>query len=189
MLWYIPLLIFFARIFDVSINTVRTMLVIGGHRWIATFLGFFEVVIWVVAAGFAFKYLDNVWAVISYAGGFAAGVAVGMWLEERIALGYRMVQVIAPANGDETHKAISNALREHGFRVTRVEGTGRDGPVEVAYTIVRRRNLNTVRNVLKDIAPRAFIAIKRVEVVSNGPFSESPRFSIRQWERMGLVRK
>lgn len=188
MLWFIPLLIFFARICDVSINTIRTMLVIGGHRGIATFLAFFEVLIWVFAAGFAFKHLTEPLAVISYAAGFAAGVAVGMWLEQRIALGYRMVQIIAPASGDEP-AAVSNALRERGFRVTQVEGAGRDGPVEIAYAVVRRRSLNALRRMLREVAPNAFVVIERVDTASNGSAADSPRFSIRNWERLGLVRK
>jgi len=186
---YIPILIFFARICDVSINTMRTMLVISGHRAIATMLGFFEVCIWVIAAGFAFKYLENPLAVISYAAGFSAGVAVGMWLEQRIALGYRMVQVISPA----TELTVSRALRDHGYRATRVEGNGREGPVEIAYTVIRRRKLEDVRRILAEVAPNAFITVERVDIATGGAFPNGSsnggqRFTTRIWDRI-LVRK
>lgn len=195
MLWYIPLLIFFARICDVSINTMRTMLVISGHRAIATMLSFFEVVIWVMAAGFALKYLENPWAIISYAGGFSAGVAVGMWLEQRIALGYRMVQVVSPA----TELEVSRALRDRGYRVTRVEGNGRDGPVEIAYMVIRRRQLEDVRRVLAEVAPQSFITVERVDLATGATFPNgngngaasgggAGRFTSRIWDRL-LVRK
>ncbi len=163
---------------------------ISGHRAIATMLGFFEVVIWVIAAGFAFKYLDQPLAVISYAGGFSAGVAVGMWLEQRIALGYRMVQVVSPA----TELTVSRALRDHGYRTTRVEGNGRDGPVEIAYTVIRRKKLKDVRAILAEVAPRSFITIERVDVATGGAFpngnsnGSTQRFTSRIWDRV-LVRK
>lgn len=190
MLWYIPLLIFSARICDVSINTVRTMLVISGHRMLAVVLGFFEVVIWVLAAGFALEYLHNVWAVMSYAGGFSTGVAVGMWLEQRIALGYRMVQVVSPS----TELTVSRALRERGYRVTRVEGNGRDGPVEIAYSVIRRRKLDEVRAILAEVAPKSFITVERVDIATGGAFpngnggATTSRFTSRIWDRL-LVRK
>lgn len=186
--WYIPVLIFCARICDVSINTCRTMLVISGHRGLAIFLGFFEVMIWVIAAKFALEHLLNPFALIAYAGGFCTGVYVGMWLEQWIAMGFRMVQVISPT----TDAAISDALREHGYHVTRVEGTGRGGPVEVAYSVIRRKQLPEFRATVAKIAPKAFMTVERVDTVSGGGGiinNDSPRFSIRAWERLGLVRK
>lgn len=183
--WYIPVLIFVARICDVSINTCRTMLVIAGHRALAIFLGFFEVTIWVIAAKYVFEYLNNPFALIGYAGGFCTGVYVGMWLEQWIALGYRMVQVISPT----TEAAVSSALREHGYHVTRVEGTGRSGPVEVAYSVIRRKQLMEFKETVAKIAPKSFVTVERVDTASGGMFNDSPRFSIRTWERLGLVRK
>lgn len=186
--WYISVLIFFARICDVSISTCRTMLVIAGHRTIAVFLGFFEVLIWVIAAKFALDYLTSPFALMSYAGGFSAGVGIGMWLEQRIALGFRMVQVISPT----TEAAVSSALREHGYHVTRVEGMGRHGAVEVAYSVIRRKKLEEFRQTVATIAPKAFMTVERVDTVSGGNpgvFKEPTRFSVRMWEVLGLVRK
>lgn len=172
MAWYIPLLIFFARICDVSIGTVRTMLVIAGHRFISAALGFFEVLIWVLAVGGALAYLTNPLALMGYAGGFATGVLIGMSIEERLALGYRMVRVISTRSDLD----VSAAMREHGFRVTRVDGRGRSGPVEIAFLVVRRKRMHEVMRVLTAVNPEAFITIERVDRPSGGDFISDSRW-------------
>ena len=183
MAWYIPLLIFGARICDVSIGTVRTMFVISGHSVTAAILGFIEVSIWVLAAGGAISNLTNPWAIIGYAGGFACGVYLGMWIEERIALGFRMVRVICRDNGHQ----MCLALREHGYRVTQIEGSGRTGPVEIAFLVIQRRKLNEVRAKIAEISPDAFVTIERVEPPIGGGFTDN-RFGRRFLERI-VVRK
>jgi len=184
MAWYLPILIFFARICDVSIGTVRTMLVISGHRYVSALLGFFEVMIWVLAVGGALAYLHNPLALIGYAGGFAAGILVGMWLEERIALGYRAVRVISVKRGGE----LADVIRNAGFRVTEVKGAGRSGPIEIAFIVVRRKALADLRRVIEGIDPDAFVTIERVDKASGGEFTES-RFGKAIIERAVPVRK
>lgn len=172
MAWYIPLLIFCARICDVSIGTVRTMLVIAGHRFISAILGFLEVIIWVLAVGGALAYLTNPFALMGYAGGFATGVLIGMTIEERLALGYRMVRVISTRSDLD----VSASLREKGYRVTRVDGRGRSGPVEIAFLVVRRKRLQEVMNILTEVNPEAFITIERVDRPSGGDFITDSRW-------------
>jgi len=184
MAWYIPLLIFLARICDVSIGTVRTILVIAGNKWLSPLLGFVEVIIWVLAIGGVIRYLDNVWALLGYGAGFAAGVYIGMMIEARLALGYRMVRVVYPDSGGD----LSRQLRERGYRVTRVQGSGRDGPVEIAFMVVRRKAVHALRQAIAELAPRAFLTVERVERPSGGGWEES-RFGIRPWSRMIPMRK
>ena len=163
MAWYLPILIFFARILDVSLGTVRTILVIGGHPWISSILGFFEVVIWVLAVGGVLAYLTNPFALMGYAGGFAVGIIVGMLIERRIALGFRMVRAISPGAGAN----LSERLRELGYRVTRVEGSGRDGPIELAYLILARRQVPKLQQEIATIDPRAFISVSQADRPGN----------------------
>lgn len=162
MAWYIPLLIFVARICDVSLGTTRMMLVVSGHRFISAALGFFEVIIWVFAVGGAIRYLDHPLAILGYAGGFAVGVMVGMLIEDRLAFGLRMVRIISTDSSTD----IASHLREAGYRVTRVEGSGRSGPVEIAFLVVRRRRIGEVRERIEQVAPDAFVTIERVERAS-----------------------
>jgi len=188
MAWYFPFLIFGARICDVSIGTIRTMLVISGHRYISAALGFVEVTVWVLAVGGVLKYLGddgNVFALIGYASGFAAGVLVGMWLEERLALGLRIVRIIST----EQAVRLSDSLRAGGYRVTRVEGTGRTGPVEIAFLVIRRRQLRDLRAKLKAINPRAFLTVERVDVASGGGFEEGSGIGRQFFDRFTPLRK
>lgn len=175
MAWYIPVLIFVARIGDVSIGTVRTILVIGGRPWISAFLGFFEVIIWVLAVGGVITYLTNVFALLGYACGFAAGVIIGMFIENRLALGFRLVRVV----NTDREIMLSDRLRERGFRVTRVDGHGRDGPVEIAFMIVKRRALPALRRRIAEIAPRAFVSVGQVDRPTTASVGIDSRFATR----------
>ena len=173
MVWYLPILIFFARICDVSLGTVRTILVIGGHPYISSILGFFEVTIWVLAVGGVLAYLSNPFALLGYAGGFATGVIVGMMLEERLALGYRAVRAIST----DPDSDICGKLREHGYRVTRVDGKGRDGPVELAFTVVKRRDVSELREAILAIDPKAYISVNHAERPAAPTLGQSTRFA------------
>jgi len=184
MAWYIPFLIFFGRICDVSIGTLRTMIVISGHRILAACLGGVEVVIWILAVGGAIKYLNEWTAIVGYAAGFMVGVMLGMWIEEKLAFGYRVVRVIS-TNGAVK---LCESIREKGYRVTQVSGHGKSGQVEIAMLVIRRRKLEELRKIVRTIVPEAFITVERVEQISGGEFKET-RFSNRLVGRLMPVRK
>lgn len=174
MVWYIPLLIFLARLCDVPLGTMRMILTIAGHRYIAACLGFVEVIIWVLAVGAAIQHLKSPVALVAYGAGFAAGVLVGMWLEDKIALGYRMVRVISPGHSESAGR-LTERLRENGYRVTRVRGEGRDGPVEIAFLVIPRKKLRELRALLAEHAPDAFFTVERVDRVGGGGLTTSGR--------------
>ena len=90
----IALLIFFLRIGDVSLGTIRIIFVARGNKFIAPLLGFFEVFIWVIAISNIIQHLDNWVNYVAYAGGFAAGNFIGMLIEERLAVGVSLVRII-----------------------------------------------------------------------------------------------
>lgn len=155
-----PLLIFGLRIVDVSMGTTRFLLVTRGARLPASLLGFFEILIWITAAGAAVRNLGSPWHVVGYAGGFATGTAVGMWLEEKLALGTATVQAFCR----EPHPDVSDILREMGFGVTEVEGEGLEGTVDIVSTVVRRRQVPRVIQAVEAADPDAFIAVYEAQV-------------------------
>ncbi|HRQ76729.1 MAG TPA: DUF5698 domain-containing protein [Phycisphaerales bacterium] len=183
--WYIPVLIYFARIGDVSIGTVRTILVIGGHRYISAILGFFEVIIWVLAVGGVIAHLTNPWALLAYAGGFASGVMVGMFIEDRIALGYRVIRIISP----NVQINVCERLRERGHFVTRLEGSGKTGPVEFAFMVVRRREVPKVRADVAEIDPQAFMSVGQADRPSAAALARDTTFLRRLWPWGTSLRK
>ncbi|MCB9846608.1 MAG: hypothetical protein H6811_11570 [Phycisphaeraceae bacterium] len=191
--WYVPILIFFARICDVPIGTVRMILVISGHRWLAAFLGFFEVIIWSLAVAGVMHFLttadgmgERVIALVSYGLGFSCGTLLGMTVEERIALGHRMIRVINP---DQTID-VSSVMREHGYRVTRVEGRGQRGPVEVDFLAVKRRAMPEVMALIEKTAPQAFVTIERCDRAASITVPDgSARIARRALGKFGGIRK
>lgn len=172
--WYIPILIFLARICDVSLGTLRTLLMITGHRFLAVVFGVAEVTVWILAVGGVMSYLSHPMAVVGFAGGFGVGVLTGMLLEEKLALGYRMVRVISNLPTID----ISSLLRAEGFRVTRVDGSGMSSPVEIAFLVIPRKQLPHVRKLLKEHAPEAFHSVERVDSAqSSNAVAIDSRFS------------
>ena len=183
----LPGLIFLARIADTSIGTVRIVLLVAGRRLVPALLGFVEVSIWALATGGVVSNLDNPLTVIGFAGGFAVGIMLGLWIEERIAFGYRVLQVI---NRDPAID-VSARLREHDYRVTRVDGRGLQGAVEIATLLIRRR-LRAVRALIEEIAPEAFVTIERAEPPLGGTPPADSRLGRFPWGPLlplGGVRK
>lgn len=183
--WLIPLLIFFARIVDVSIGTVRMIMVISGHRFVSAALGFIEVLIWVLAAGAAVEQLGNPIAVLAFAGGFAAGTLVGMTIENHLAIGFRVIRIINPVPGLD----LAGSLRRHGCTATRIDGHDRDGPVEIVFVTVRRKSVPQVLDHIAAVTPNAFLSVERAERVSGlVPLSHN-RTDQSPWSRFGQLRK
>ena len=163
----LPLLIFLARICDVSIGTMRIIFVSKGKKNIAPFLGFFEVLIWIIAISKIMQNLDNYLNYVAYAAGFATGNFVGMIIEERLAIGIQMIRVFISENGMELVKT----LNSNGFGATTVEAHGAKEKVHLVYTIVHRNEMEKVLEVINAFNPRAFYTIEDVKAVNEGIFN------------------
>lgn len=183
--WLIPLLIFVARIFDVSIGTVRMIMVISGHRVASAALGFVEVLIWVLAVGGAVEHLSNPIAVLAFAGGFASGTLVGMTIENRLAIGFRVVRVINP----KPELDLARTIREQGFAATRLDGHDRDGPVEIVFVTIRRKLVPTLLERIEEVNPSAILSVERAERVSGYIPIVGTRTDRFPWGRFGQLRK
>ena len=116
----LPAFIFIARVCDVSLGTLRIIFVSKGNKQIAPFLGFFEVLIWIVAISRIMQNLDNYLTYIAYAGGFATGNYVGMLIEERLAMGIQMIRVFTNKKAEE----LVQSLNSRGYGATSVKAQG-----------------------------------------------------------------
>ena len=159
-----PLLIFLARLIDVTMATLRMMLSMRGVRWTAPLIGFFEALLWVLAVGTAIRHLDSPLHVLGYAGGFAAGSWVGLWIEARLAFGVATVRIISTHAGVE----LADALREEGHGVTEFQGQGRDGPVEVVFTASPRRRVPEILRQVATWDPGAFVTVEQAQGIERG---------------------
>lgn len=153
---YGPLIIFALRIVDVSLSTIRILLAVRGYKAVVPLIGFFEVLIWVFAVGNAIRFLDSGWHLLGYAAGFSTGTVVGMLIEERLAIGYATIRIVSRHGGVE----LANGLRRLGFGVTEFGGQGRDGRVEIVYTVCRRRDIPRVTGEVERWDPHAFITVE-----------------------------
>jgi uncharacterized protein YebE (UPF0316 family) len=159
----LPVLIMLARVVDTSLDTIRVILVAKGYRNIAPFVGFLQSLIWLITITRIMANLDNWFTYIGYAAGFGLGTFVGITLEGKIALGYELIRVITRKEASD----LINGLREKGFRVTTVNGRGRDGEVGVVYIIIRRKNLREVIGLIQQNNPQAFYTIEDMRFVSS----------------------
>lgn len=155
---WLPPLIFMARIADVSLGTVRTICVVRGMRGLATAMGFLEVSIWITAVSSVMTHLRDPLNVIAYASGFATGNWVGIWLENRLAIGHQMVRMITRERGRE----LAERLRGEGHSVTEVIGKGGDGPVELCFTAAARREVPGIVALAVRIDPDVLTTVEDV---------------------------
>jgi uncharacterized protein YebE (UPF0316 family) len=162
----LPILIFLARIADVTFGTIRIIFVSRGMKWLATFFGFFEIIIWLFAIGQIFGNLTNITYYVAYASGFACGNFVGIWIEEKMAIGTLIVRIITRNDGLQ----LIELFRSENFGVTSFDAQGSTGKVKIIYTIIKRRDLQKIVELIKKFNPRAFYSIEEVRSASEGIF-------------------
>lgn len=162
--WYAAGLIFLLRVSDMTLDTLRVLVVMRGRKGIAWFLGFFQSSIFVLAISSVLRDLDNPVNVIGYAAGFATGNVIGMIIEEKLAIGHIHISIISPRRGT----AIAEHLRSQGYAVTEIPARGKDGMVTMLNCDVLRRQVDRVRKLVSDIDPEAFITAEDVRPVRRG---------------------
>jgi len=157
-------LIFLLRVMDMTLDTLRVLVVMRGRKPLAWVLGFFQALIFVLAISSVLKDLDNVLNIIGYAAGFATGNVVGMWIEERLAIGHMNLSIVSSRLG----AAIAEKMRLEGFAVTEVPARGKDGTVTMLNCSVLRKNVQQVHALVNEIDPSAFITAEDVRPVRRG---------------------
>lgn len=162
--WLGAALIFALRVTDMSLDTLRVLVVVRGKKAIAWVLGFFQSAIFVLAISTVLQNLDNPLNLIGYAAGFATGNVVGMWIEEWLAIGHVNVRIISTRRG----AAIAERMRCAGYAVTEVPARGKDGMVTMINCSVLRRNVENVHKLVDEVDPEAFITAEDVRRVMRG---------------------
>lgn len=164
----LPFLIFLARMSDVTLATLRNIFLSKSIKYIVPFLGFIEVLIWLLAISQIMKNLHNPVCFIAYATGYSMGIFVGIKIEERLALGLQVMRIITQLNADQ----LINAMAEHNFGITTMDATGAKGPVKVILTVVKRKDILEIRNLIEQHNPTAFYSIEDIRTVSRGVFPQ-----------------
>ena len=181
----LPFLIFCARIIDVTLDTLRIIFISRGNKIVAPILGFFEVLIWLIAITRIMQNLDNWTTYVAYAAGFAVGNYVGLYFEEKLAIGIQVIRVIT---GKDSSELINN-LRKEGFGVTTMKAEGKKGPVDIIFLIVQRNAIQNAIAIINHFNPKAFYSIEDVRSlnVGNSTFTKGtkPLALVPRWWRKG----
>ncbi len=162
----LPVLIFLARICDVTLDTLRIIYVSRGMKFLAPVIGFVEVLIWLIAITQIFKNLSNPVCYVAYAGGFAMGNLIGILIEEKMAIGTVVIRIITQKDAE----ALIDRLKESRYGVTHVDAQGAMGQVKIIFTIVKRKAINSVLEIVRGCNPLAFYTIEDVRSVRKGVF-------------------
>lgn len=158
------LLIFCLRVTDVSMGTVRTIMIMRGMRKWAALIGFVEVSIWVVAISRVIGNLDTVWTVVGYSGGFATGTLLGMWIENKLALGYADLRIVSTSSGPE----ITQMIRQAGYGATQLQAEGQSGPVYMTSVVAPRKQVADIIRLVNKVDATAFVTVEEARHVVRG---------------------
>lgn len=148
--------IFFLRIADVSIGTLRIGFLVHSRPTLAGALSFLESLVWLTAAAQVLTSLDSPVKFVAYAGGYAAGTMLGVHVERWIAAGDVMMRIVSPVSSPSA----SGALREAGYIVTEINASGRDGEVRVSFTVLPRRRIREALALVRAANPQAFVSFE-----------------------------
>lgn len=161
--WILGILVFFARIVDVSVGTLRTISIVQGRTKIAFFLAIIETSVWLIVLSQVLpKIIEAPLLGVFYAFGFATGNVVGILVERRLAMGYINFRIITKDHAQE----ITGSLRAKGFAVTTFEGEGKTGKVIEIYVATERKALPGLVKLVKEIEPDAFYITEQTGTVS-----------------------
>ncbi|MCD4770950.1 DUF2179 domain-containing protein [archaeon] len=162
----LPLLIFLAKVADVTIGTIRLIFVAKGFKLLSPILGFFEVLIYLIAMGQIFSDMTNPWLYISYALGFAAGNYVGICLEEKLSIGKVMIRIVTQRDATEL---IEN-LKNENYNITAIDAKGKRGKVKLIFSVIDKKKLKNITKIINKTNPRAFYSIEDVRYAQDNGF-------------------
>lgn len=164
----LPLIIFFGRICDVSLGTLRIIFVSKGHKNVAPLIGFVELFIWVVIIAQVLSRANDLSSYIAYAGGYSVGTFIGMSIEERLAFGFIKYRAFTMRNGLE----LVNLLNKEGFGSTLIHGEGSVSDIDIIETVIRRQHAKKVECIISEFDPKAFTIIEDIRAKQLGIFAK-----------------
>lgn len=156
--------IFLLRLTDMSLDTLRVLFVLRGRRSVAWVLGFFQALVFVLAITSVLQDLTSFFKIAAYAAGFATGNVLGMWIEERLAIGFIHLRIISPTRG----LAVAERLRAEGFAATEIVARGKDGMVTLINCSVLRKHTRQVEKLVHQVDENAFITAEEVRPLRRG---------------------
>jgi uncharacterized protein YebE (UPF0316 family) len=162
----VPILIFLARVSDVSFGTIRIILISRGMKYVAPIFGFLEITIWLFAISQIMQHLNSISYYLAYAFGYTTGTYVGILIEEKMAIGRVIIRIITKKDATE----LLERLRSTGYGVTSFDGHGATGVVKLIYVTIERKDVDEILEIIKKFNPKAFFSIEGVRLANEGVF-------------------
>ena len=148
--------IFFARILDVSLNTIRTTFVIKGRTFIVALIAFVEITIWLLVARTAINVELNLWIVISYSGGYTMGTILGTTFINKF-VKTNMELIVISTKIKNTKK-----IKDKNFGVSILN---KDKNKTILLIETNKKRLDELTTLLKKLDNEAFITIKETKTI------------------------
>jgi len=159
----IPLVIFIAKVTEVSLATVGLIFTSKGYKKLATIISFLEIFIYLFAISKIIENMSNIFYYLSYAGGYALGTYIGIWIEEKISIGYTNIRIITKKNADKLEKK----LQFEGYKTTKYTAdSASSSKVDVVHTIVKRKDINKITQIILDFDKKVFYSVEDIRYVS-----------------------
>lgn len=166
--WVIlPLLIFFARICDVSMETIRVIYISKGIKYLAPIIAFFEIVIWLLAMEVVMQDLTNIANFLAFAFGFAMGTYIGLVIEEKLSIGMVIMRIVTT---EESNDEIVSFMQSENYGITTLDAKGSRGNVRIILSLVNRTDVARITERIRSTNPHAFFSIEDVRYVNEGVF-------------------
>jgi uncharacterized protein YebE (UPF0316 family) len=163
----LPLLIFLARVCDVSMETIRVIYISRGIKYLAPIIAFFEIVIWLLAMEVVMQDLANIANFLAFALGFAVGTYVGLIIEEKLSIGMVILRIVTT---DDSNEEIVSFMQSENYGITTLDATGSRGSVKMILSLVNRTDVSRITQHIQATNPHAFFSIEDVRYVSQGVF-------------------
>jgi uncharacterized protein YebE (UPF0316 family) len=161
-----PFLIFICRVSDVTLGTLRNLFLSKGIKTLVPIVGFFEVLIWLVAVNQVLKHMDNIMCYAGWGLGYATGIIIGIKIDERLGLGLQMLRIITNQNCTN----LIQALNKEDLGATIIDGKGAKGPIQMVYLIIKRTDFKKVSMFIQLHNPDAFYTVEDVKEARHGVF-------------------
>ena len=161
---FIPLIIFGLRTLDITVATLRMLLVIRGRKTLAWIFGLFQSASFVLGIAGVLSNLSNPLNLLAYAAGFATGNVVGITIEARLGPGRSLLRIVSSTWG----ALLTETLRGFGHGVTEVMARGLNGTVSVIYCYVPRREVFSTKAEILSVDPEAFVTVQDVRQLRGG---------------------
>ena len=163
------LIVFVARCLDISLATIRILMILHGQRFYAAVIGFFESLIFISVLTYILQGLNDIPSLFFYALGFATGNYLGIFVEEKVAIGCANIQVISRTNPER----LIDEIRQKGFGVTVVDGHGREGTIrKIIHVLIKRKDMKVLMDLIEQIDDHAFVTVLDTKKIVGGYFSK-----------------